>query len=129
MSELNILLIDDDVDFADAAAMSLRSLGHNITVTHNWLSVMLKLKDGNFDAIVADIQTPTGNGLTAMGFLSQDPKISQIPKVFVSGLNDPETIQSCQSLNAMYLHKSATVFNELCATITYIAAQRELALA
>ncbi|EMI16288.1 Two-component response regulator protein [Rhodopirellula maiorica SM1] len=113
MQSLHVLVIEDDVDFANTLEMTLRASHHHVTVTHNWLSVMAKLRTDDFDLIVADVETPTGNGLTALEFLNQDDAVAKIEKVFVTGRDDAETMRRCREMNAAYLHKTPRVFAEL----------------
>ena len=100
-------MVDDDIDFSNATAARIRSWGHKVVLCHNWLSVMVKLKNHGVDLILADVQTPTGNGLSVMEFLSEDPIIRSTPTVFLTGLNDNDTIRRCEFLNAGYLHKGS----------------------
>ncbi|GAA5506751.1 response regulator [Novipirellula caenicola] len=113
MQSLHVLVIEDDIDFAQTLEITLRASNHDVTVTHNWLSVMAKLRTEQFDLIIADIETPTGNGLTAMEFLNQDDSVAKIEKVFVTGREDAETLRRCREMNAGYLHKTPRVFAEL----------------
>lgn len=117
MQSFNLLVIEDDVDFSDSLRCTLHRSGHVVTVCHNWLSAMREINSQHFDYIISDIQTPTGNGLTAVGFLCQDEAVRQIPKVFVTGLKDAETIRQCATLNAAYLPKGPQVFEEITALV------------
>ena len=113
MKPLTTLIVDDDIDFANMVAASMRAWGHETVVCHNWLTVMVKLKKHDIDLIVADVETPTGNGLSVIQFLSQDPLVAGTPKVFVTGLSDDRTRQQCKNLSADYIHKSSTVMQDL----------------
>ena len=113
MNELRTLVIDDDTDFCDLIRMRLESWGHSVTVVHNWLSAMMVAGREDFDVMLVDVETPTGNGLTACKDLADNPKIAATPKVFVTGLSDDDTIRQCRELNAQYLYKSSTVFDDL----------------
>ena len=113
MKTMSCLIVDDDIDFANMIAASVRSWGYDTVVCHNWLTVMVKLKKHDIDLIIADVETPTGNGLSVIQFLSQDPIVANTPKVFVTGLNDDKTKQHCQNLNASHIHKSNTVMHDL----------------
>lgn len=124
---MRILAIDDDADFLAAMKLTAEAKGHMVTGTHNWLSFMLELRNHEFDAIIADIETPTGNGLTAIGFLNEDEAIRNIPKVFVTGRCDPSTVSQCRSLNARYLHKSPDVFDHVLIFLDDVA-QRDVAM-
>ncbi|MGB7328904.1 MAG: response regulator [Rubripirellula sp.] len=118
---MKILLIDDDIDFGDLLQLTLRGWGHTAKLDRNWLSLMRSLKDETFDVIIADIETPTGNGLTAFRFLNEDESVQKTNLIFVSGLNDADTLRSCQELGAEHVHKSSTVFDDLRSVLDKIA--------
>lgn len=122
MKTLNILTIDDDLDFANAMQVAIESWGYQVTLTHNWLNFMRELKPGVYDAIVADVETPTGNGIDAISFLSTDASVAEMPKVFVTGRNDAETVRKCQDLGAHYVHKSSDLFVQLQSFLADVAA-------
>lgn len=113
MKNLHALVIDDDINFTDLMRMRLESWGHEVTVAHNWLSAMMLMGKVEFDVMLIDVDTPTGNGLTACRDLSVDPRIAGTPKVFITGCSAPETLQRCRDLGAQYIHKAARVFEEL----------------
>ncbi len=121
MKSLKILTIDDDNDFLETVCMSLRQWGHDVTTTQNWLTFMRTLKEGDFDLIVADVMTPTGNGLTALSFLSEDAEVAEIPKAFVTGCSDAETVRGCYELGAMYIFKSPVAIRELKSFVSDVA--------
>jgi DNA-binding NtrC family response regulator len=108
-----ILLIDDDIDFCRLLRRKVEGWGYDAVIAHNWLSVTVKLRLASFDAIVADVDTPTGNGLNVFEFLNKDPEVEYIPKIFVTGRCDAETVKRCIALDAEYLHKSPILFDEL----------------
>lgn len=110
---LQVLVIDDDTDYTDMMRLRLESWGHAPTVVHNWLSAMMQAGRNDFDLMLIDIETPTGNGLTACKDLCENPKIAATPKVFITGKSDDETIRRCDQLDAKYIHKSSAVFDEL----------------
>lgn len=113
MNSLQILVIDDDTDYTDLVRMRLELWGHEVTVVHNWLSAMMLMGKDEFDIMIVDVETPTGNGLTACNDLNQNPKIAATQKVFITGRSDAETIQRCRDIGAEYIHKGPRVFEEL----------------
>ncbi|NND96175.1 MAG: response regulator [Pirellulaceae bacterium] len=115
---LKVLVIDDDTDYTEMMRLRLESWGHTPTIVHNWLSAMMKTSRESFDLMLIDIETPTGNGLTACKDLCNDPKIAATPKVFITGRSDDDSIQRCYELNAKYIHKSSGVFDELLTVMT-----------
>lgn len=109
MPSLEILMIDDDKDFASMIEGFLVRDGHRVTVIYNWLSLLRQVKKQKPDLLLVDIETPTGNGVTAMEFLAMDPAVAGIPMAFVTGVSDPETRRRCETLGAGYLHKSGDI--------------------
>jgi CheY-like chemotaxis protein len=106
--------------------MRLESWGHDITTAHNWLSAMMLMGKHEFDLMIIDVETPTGNGLTACSDLSDNAKIAATPKVFITGRSDVETLQRCRELNADYIHKASRVFDELQKLIDQIKTRSEV---
>lgn len=113
MRPLEVLMIDDDVDFASVIEDSLTRQGHQVTVMHNWLSLLRRIKDHTPDLLLIDVETPTGNGVTAMEFLTLDPVVAGIRKAFVTGVSDIEIRQRCEALGSTYLHKSGNVVDKI----------------
>lgn len=113
MPSLEILMIDDDKDFASMIEASLIRDGHRVTVIYNWLSLLRHIKKQKPDLLLVDVETPTGNGVTAMEFLAMDPAVSEIPTAFVTGVSDSETRHRCEALGASYLHKSGDIAGKI----------------
>ncbi len=125
MKSLKIIAIEDDIDFGDVLEMRLKSWGHDVTLVRNWLTMMMTISSQSFDVIIADVETPTGNGLTALQFLDKEDGVHAIRKVFLTGLNDAETIHACEAMDAKYIHKSPTALNELKDVLAEIANAQE----
>lgn len=121
MKPMHILTIDDDLDFANLIKVAIESWGHRVTLTHNWLNFMRELKSGTYDAIVADVETPTGNGVDAISFLCMDSSVQEMPKAFVTGRSDDETVRKIGDLSALYVHKSSDLMPELQSFIAGVA--------
>ena len=126
VNNLRVLVIDDDTDYTDLMQMRLELWGHDVTVVHNWLSAMMLMGKSEFDLMVVDVETPTGNGLTACSDLNQNPKIAATPKVFITGRSDTETVQRCRDLDANYIHKGSRVFDELQKLVDKIGDRSEI---
>lgn len=64
---LNFLVIEDDVDSADALALLLRSLGHRVRVAYDGTSGMHAMDERGFDLVVVDIGLPDIGGEEVAG--------------------------------------------------------------
>lgn len=107
------LIIDDDIDFANMIATAVTSWGYQSVVCHNWLTAMLKLKTMPIDVLIADVETPTGNGISVIDFLSSDTKVAKMEKAFVTGLSDETTKRKIRDLDSHYFHKSSDLMGQL----------------
>ena len=59
---LNLLVIEDDADSADALALLLRSLGHDVSVAYDGESAMHEIDMRVFDLVIVDIGLPDIGG-------------------------------------------------------------------
>lgn len=109
MSPLKIAIIDDDIDFSKLIGDLLSQQGYQVTVTNNWLEMMQVIKNDQPDLVLVDIDTPTGNGLTAMEFLSQHEPACRAKIAFVTGHRGSDVEARCRKLNAGYIPKSGNV--------------------
>ncbi|MEP0431702.1 response regulator [Rhodopirellula bahusiensis] len=114
---MNVLVIEDDPEFCEILVKSLSDWGHDPTAVFNWFSVMRVLGSDQFDLIVTDIETPTGNALDAFESLNHDDQIRKIPKVVISGRQGKEIDHACLAIGARYIHKSATFMTDLRAVV------------
>ncbi len=104
MSEVKVLLVDDEVDLLDILKMDMESLGYEALTASNGqeaLKIMKKVKAGSLwvNAVLSDINMPIMNGLVflrelrAMGL--------ETPFVFFSGYGDKEKTIEALRLGAM----------------------------
>ncbi len=104
MSEIKVLLVDDEVDLLDILKMDMESLGYEALTANNGLealNIMKRVKDGTLwiNAILSDINMPVKNGLLflrelrAMGL--------ETPFVFFSGYGDKEKTIEALRLGAL----------------------------
>lgn len=84
MVELLVLIIDDDRDTALAAAMRLRTAGHQVLVEHDGPSGLARAIERRPDVILLDLHMPTTDGLTTLRWLSEHAATASIPIVAFS---------------------------------------------
>jgi DNA-binding NtrC family response regulator len=86
----NILIVDDDLDIADASKALLESAGHTIRVGHNGEEGLASLSAAPLpDCVLLDLDMPVlgGEGM-AHRMLLHDAGEEQIPILLVSGRDD-----------------------------------------
>ncbi len=78
---LNILLVDDDVEFSDVVCHIVEFLGHNISTATSLKEAHQWLENNSFDHILLDFMLPDGSGLHLLDHLKMighSPKITLI---------------------------------------------------
>ncbi|BED88262.1 MULTISPECIES: sigma-54-dependent transcriptional regulator [unclassified Pseudoalteromonas] len=80
---LNILLVDDDVEFSDVVCHIVEFLGHNINTATSLKEAHQWFENNTFDHVLLDFMLPDGSGLHLLDHLKM---IGQSPKVtLISG--------------------------------------------
>jgi len=60
---MRILIVDDDVDFADSLALALDGRGHQIEIAHSGEEAISKCSSSSFDVTLMDVKLPGINGV------------------------------------------------------------------
>lgn len=82
----NVLLVDDDEDFAESLALLLQLSGHSVLVKTNASEALAQFAPGRFDMIILDVRLPEMDGLECFKRMrSLDPAARC---VFVTGMRD-----------------------------------------
>ena len=80
----HILIVDDDVDAATAAALVLRRAGHAVDVCHSGRDALQHAGQALFDLILLDINMPGMDGWEVLRILKADPATAPIPVAMFS---------------------------------------------
>lgn len=82
----SILLVEDDIYFADMFANNLEDLGHAVTHVGDGLIALHKLKQERFDLVITDYQMPFVNGSSLIDSLrNMDAASNTTPVILMSG--------------------------------------------
>lgn len=84
MRQKNILIVDDDRQISEGAAVRLRAAGYDTLIAHNGKEGISKARCRRPDAILLDIRMPEMDGLAALNTLKNLPETHHIPVVIVS---------------------------------------------
>lgn len=95
---LNVLLVDDDVEFTDVASQIIEFLGHDVTTVQNLAEAYQVLEYNVFDHIFLDFMLPDGSGLHLIDHIKKHastPYITMITghpsvKTMLAGLCGPK---------------------------------------
>ena len=82
----NILLVEDDIYFADMLGANLEDMGHAVTRATDGLAALKRLKQECFDLVITDYQMPFVNGSSLIDSLrSMDAASNATPVILMSG--------------------------------------------
>lgn len=59
---MQILILDDDRDFASGLAALIARMGHGVAIAHNCAAARTFAQHRGFDVILADVELPDGDG-------------------------------------------------------------------
>jgi CheY-like chemotaxis protein len=87
----NLLIVDDDLDSAEALAMIMESRGHVVRVAYNGAEGMELARVQRPDVVLLDVEMPRMDGpQMALAMLVHDLGLESIPVILLSGVVDLE---------------------------------------
>jgi len=102
----NILLVDDDRQARMKLTRDLEGQGHTVNAVDGGRSALETLATEMFDLILLDILMPEMDGFELLRRLKADAKLSAIPVIVVSSLEDAESAEKSKQLGAQaYISK------------------------
>jgi two-component system chemotaxis response regulator CheY len=85
MSDVHFLVVDDSPTMRQLITVSLKRIPNaKVVEASDGASALKKIKDGNFDLIIADINMPLIDGLKLVSIVRRDPALKTIPIVIVT---------------------------------------------
>lgn len=107
-----MLIADDDPAIVRLLADRCMKLGFKVETATNGLQLLLKARRNQPDIIIVDVNMPELDGLSACSRLL-DPTSKPLEVVVVTGSNDPETAERCESLGMFYGRKGPDFWNSV----------------
>lgn len=83
-----ILLVEDDVDFAEATKLILESRSYDVTVAYNGQEGLNKAQTEQPNLIILDVMMPEMDGYEVCAKLKADPKYSSIPILLLTAVGE-----------------------------------------
>ena len=106
----NALVIDDNKEAADTVCQMLDFLGVDARPAYGPRAAMMATKDFTPDIVFLDINMPGVDGFEVMSYLRRYPQFQDVPFVFVTSDDQPETKRRAGETGALLmLIKPATV--------------------
>lgn len=95
-----ILLIDDDAGFRDVVNKALRTQGFELVNATDGAEGVARARETLPDLIVCDLNMPGMNGYGVLSEIQNDPKLADIPFIFLTGESAPTDIRRGMNLGA-----------------------------
>ncbi|MFP4654903.1 MAG: response regulator [Methanohalobium sp.] len=80
-TDVNILVVEDNVFNMELTVDLLKSYGYNATKAEDGYVALEKLKDTNVNLILLDMQLPKMDGLELLSKLKNNPETNDIPVI------------------------------------------------
>lgn len=84
-----VLVVEDDEDLACTIGDVLTAAGYAVTSARDGKQALVALEAERPDVMLVDIFMPGMNGSELLGIVMRSPEWSQIPRVVMTGANDP----------------------------------------
>jgi CheY-like chemotaxis protein len=89
-----ILIAEDERDIRDLVAFTLRFAGHEVATAANGAEAVEMAPKENPDLILMDVRMPRMTGYEACKVMKSDPRLKDIPVVFLSAKGQENEIQT-----------------------------------
>lgn len=96
----NILTVDDSASIRLTTRLALTSAGYRVTEAVDGADGLAKMRSGNFDLIVTDLNMPNMDGLTMIRSLRKLPAYMGTPVIFLTTESDGELKQQAKDAGA-----------------------------
>ena len=92
MDKSHILIIEDDASVCELLFSSLTKSGYRVSATHNGETALTVIEDDPPDLVVLDLNLPGMSGLDVCRLMRQDPWMSKIPVLMLTGKSEEDDI-------------------------------------
>ncbi len=82
-----VLLVDDDVDFCEAAKLLLDSKGYEVILAHDGKEGLEKVRGEKPDLVILDVMMPEMNGYDVCVVLKADVELKKIPVILLTAVD------------------------------------------
>jgi len=88
MGKKKILIVEDDIDFADATKLILESKSYDVIVAHDGKEGLKKAQTAEPNLIILDVMMPEMDGYEVCAKLKADPKYQHIPILLLTAVGE-----------------------------------------
>ena len=122
MSDLRVLLVDDELDFLDVLAERLRMKGFTVVAADGGAAALEAVEAQTFDAIVLDMAMPGMDGIETLERLLEGNRIRQV--ILLTGRATLEQAATAIRLGALDLLEKPADLETLVKKIELAATKR-----
>ncbi|SKB14978.1 putative signal transduction response regulator containing a CheY-like receiver domain and a GGDEF domain [Planktothrix sp. PCC 11201] len=112
-----ILIVDDITNNLKLVGKILDDVGYNTTFATSGFQALNRLKDNKIDLILLDLMMPEMDGLEVCQFIKNDPKLQEIPIIFLTASYEEEKLIRAFELGAVDYITKPFIKNELLARV------------
>jgi two-component system, sensor histidine kinase and response regulator len=94
-----ILIVDDEADLRNAVDAMLSLKGHVVIHAEDGVQALESIKKDSPDVVICDIEMPKLKGFDVLSELRENPAISEIPIIFLTGKTDISYLVKAMQLN------------------------------
>jgi len=101
MSDLKVLMADDEIDVLQVMAKKVREAGYEVATARDGVEAWDKIQSENPDVIVLDLMMPQRDGYEILKELRENPPTTKWqPVIIVSAKNELEDMEKTFSMEA-----------------------------
>ena len=87
-----IVVADDNPIIVDLVKLRLGMAQYEVVATHDGDAALAMVRARRPALVILDVRMPGGGGLSALSKIKNDPEISTIPVMMLTGERNPETV-------------------------------------
>lgn len=95
-----VLVAEDDASIRIVLLATLRSAGYRVLVAENGVEALAIARTDRPTLVISDVLMPGGDGQTLLAALRADPRTTDLPFVFLTGLDERESVRKGMDLGA-----------------------------
>jgi CheY-like chemotaxis protein len=114
-----MVVADDDPAVLRLLAERCTKLGFQVETAMNGVQLLVNVRHNHPDIVIADVDMPALDGLSVCAQLL-DPDHKPLEVVVITGGNDPETAQRCDSLGTFFARKGPDFWKDINAALVEI---------
>src|SRR6266571_2976745 len=95
-----VLFIDDETPWLDMIKSAVEGASFHVITADSGEAALRKLKRNKPDLILSDVRMPTMNGFDLFEKIRSNPKLKNVPFVFMSSIDDFDARRTAKELGA-----------------------------